>query len=65
MMMNMRLFMKEFCKTGARALSRYSEISGEEPCTAPEYFMPAFIAISLADHVDKDGNRLAITLGMR
>lgn len=41
--------MNRFCTTGAAAVKRYFEISGEGPWTMPEYFMPAFIMDRLGD----------------
>jgi hypothetical protein len=34
---------QNLCDTGATALLRYAEVSGQPPYEAPEYFMPAFI----------------------
>jgi hypothetical protein len=46
---------REFCKHGARAVSRYVEVSDLDPEAMPEYFMPAFIF----DHM---GNDVSMTL---
>jgi hypothetical protein len=61
-MVEIAAFMQKFCTVGARALQRYAEISGEEPSTAPEYFMPAFILSEFGKDVDETGNQLTITL---
>jgi len=47
--------MRIFCEAGAAAVSRYVEVSGLDPWTMPEFFMPAFIL----DHI---GNSVTATL---
>ena len=39
------------CEQGARAVSRYVEISGLDPEAMPEYFMPAFVLDHMGDQV--------------
>jgi hypothetical protein len=54
-------FLDAFCHSGARALAQYARISGEEPSTAPEYFMPAFIMNDLGNAVHSE-RELTFTL---
>ena len=42
-MTDINTFVQEFCDTGARAVSRYAEVSDDDYMKMPEYFMPAFI----------------------
>lgn len=54
-------FMARFCEAGARALARYSQISGKDPSTAPEYFMAALVMNELGEFKE-NGSQLALTL---
>ena len=47
--------MKLICQYAAKAVSRYSQVSGLRPTEMPEYFMPAYI-------FDKLGSKLTMTL---
>lgn len=42
---------QRLCDAGARAVSRYVDVSGMDPYDMPEYFMPAFILDHLGDEV--------------
>jgi len=42
---------RKLCDVGARAVSRYVEVSGMWPDDMPEYFMPGFIFDHLGDEI--------------
>ncbi|MGC2411885.1 MAG: hypothetical protein WA459_04200 [Stellaceae bacterium] len=61
-MIDIDLLMPKFCAAGARALTRYAEISGEDPLTAPEYFMTSLAFNELGNSVIGNGRQLGLTL---
>jgi hypothetical protein len=50
-MINVDDVMQRFCAVGANAVRRYVDISGEDPWTMPEYFMPAFTFDRIGDQI--------------
>jgi hypothetical protein len=61
-MAEINALMRELCDAGAHALNHYATISGEDPCTAPEYLMPALICRELGDTIGEGGTQLSVTL---
>jgi len=61
-MLEIDTLMRGFCDAGAQALNHYAAISGEDPSTAPEYFMPAVICSGFGNNIDESDNQLSVTL---